>query len=67
MIILPILILILGNSIPIVGYFAIYLFLDVSLLIGITLLTGRSKKYTMQFEVLFCFLFLVMMSVIGHS
>lgn len=67
MLILPVLILLYSNNVDATGYYTIYAFLGVTVLIGAALLTGLFKKYTIQFEVAFCSVFLVMMSVVGHS
>lgn len=67
MVILSILILISSNRIDSIGRYAIYVFLGVSLIICIALISRKLQKYTIQLEVTFCLLFLIIMSVIGHA
>lgn len=67
MFILPLIILIYGTGLSKIDFTAILSFLSVSLSLLVLLAIQKLHKYTLQFEVIFCVMFLVTMSIIAHS
>ena len=67
MFIIPLLVLLFASNLNIAASTAINIYLIASLLMGLSLIIKELRKYTFSYEVVYCLIFLVCMSIVGHS
>jgi hypothetical protein len=67
MLVVPILFLIYGNNLSSLADISIIIFYTLTLIIIISLISKRARKYTIFYESIYCVIFVTVISIIAHS